>query len=154
MKRSAGILPYKVIDGKIYVYLEHPGGPFWVDKDMWSVCKGEYSKEKAIDAALREFREETGFSVDKNKLFFIGSSKQEATNKLVTIFGVETDFDASKMVSNYFSKEWPPNSGIICEFPEMDKGEWFLIDVAEKKILKSQKVFLDKLRNIINSVND
>ena len=110
MKRSAGILPFKIVDNKLFVYLEHPGGPYWQDKDLWSICKGEYSNEKAIDAAIREFKEETNFEINKKDLFFIGSEKQESTNKLVTIFGVETDFDVKKMSSNTFKLELPPLS--------------------------------------------
>lgn len=153
MKRSAGILPFKIVDNKLFVYLEHPGGPYWEDKDLWSVCKGEYSNEKAIDAAIREFKEETNFEINKKDLFFIGSEKQESTNKLVTIFGVETDFDAKKMSSNTFKLEWPPLSGEIHEYPEMDEGRWFLIEEAKGKILKGQRKFLDKLIRILNREN-
>ena len=151
MKRSAGILPYKFHDGKIMVYLEHPGGPYWEGIDLWSICKGEYNSEKAIDAAVREFNEETGFTVDKKDLFFIGSEKQNSCNKLVTVFGIEKDVDPSKMVSNTFKKEWPPNSGHIEEFPEMDEGRWFFIQEAKEKIFKGQIKLLDKLENIINN---
>ncbi len=147
MKRSAGILPYKFEDGYLMVYLEHPGGPFWEGKDSWSICKGEYTTEKAIDAALREFNEETSFTVCKKDLFFIGSKKMESSNKLVTVFGVETDFDASKMKSNTFKKEWPPMSGIIQEFPEMDEGRWFKVDEAMSKIFKGQEKILQKLKD-------
>lgn len=150
MRRSAGILPYKVVNNEIFVYLEHPGGPYWQGKDLWSICKGEYTNEKAIDAAIREFKEEANIEINKDDLFFIGSEKQEATNKLVTVFGVETDFDYSKMSSNTFTLEWPPSSGEYHEFPEMDEGRWFSIDEAEKKILKGQRKFLEKLNNIIN----
>lgn len=150
MKRSAGILPYKFEDGHLMVYLEHPGGPFWEGKDSWSICKGEYTKEKAIDAALREFNEETSFAVNKKDLFFIGSKKMESSNKLITIFGVETNFDASKMKSNTFKKEWPPMSGIIQEFPEMDEGRWFEIEEAMSKVFKGQETILEKLKDKIS----
>lgn len=153
MKRSAGILPYKIVDKKIMVYLEHPGGPYWQDKDEWSICKGEYKRdEKAVDAAVREFKEETGFSLDKKDLFFIKSVKQQATNKLVIIFGVETDIDPEKMTSNTFIKEWPPFSGQMQEFLEMDQAKWFSIEEARKKIFKGQKSILTKLEEIIYSV--
>lgn len=153
MKRSAGILPYKKLNGDLMVYLEHPGGPYWVNKDLWSICKGEYCCEKALDAAVREFSEETGFEIDKDKLFFIRSVKQKATNKLVIAFGIEQDIDPSKMKSNMFKLEWPPESGIIQEFPEMDEGRWFKIEEAKTKILKGQIKILDKLEMIINSEN-
>jgi len=150
MKRSAGILPYKIIDNKIYVYLEHPGGPFWKGKDSYSICKGEYKQEKAMDAAIREFKEETSFDVDKDKLFYVGTIKQKS-GKLVTMFGIEMDIDPEKMHSNTFKKEWPPRSGKFEEFPEMDEGKWFTIEEAYTKIFSSQKKFLIKLENIINS---
>lgn len=151
MKRSAGVLPYKIENGEIMVYLEHPGGPFWEGKDSWSICKGEYTNEKAIDAAVREFKEETGFALNPDDLFFIGSTKQEATNKLVTVFGVLHDFDPSLMVSNTFQREWPPFSGQIQEFPEMDEGRWFSILEADQKIFAGQRKFLWKLVDIIHS---
>lgn len=151
MKRSAGILPYKIEDGVVKVYLEHPGGPYWEKKDLWSICKGEYTNEKAIDAAIREFEEETGFRVLKDDLFFICSLKQHATNKLVIVFGVECDLDSTKMKSNTFKLEWPPMSGNICEFPEMDEGKWFSLEEAKDKIFKGQFKLLEKLENIINS---
>lgn len=151
MKRSAGILPYKIEDGIIKVYLEHPGGPYWEQKDLWSICKGEFIGEKAVDAAVREFEEETGFEVDRDKLFFIRSIKQHATNKLVIAFGIKCDLDPTKMKSNTFKLEWPPMSGNICEFPEMDEGRWFPLEEAKKKILKGQYKLLEKLEIIINS---
>lgn len=152
MKRSAGILPYKLREGQVFVYLEHPGGPYFRGINKWSICKGEYAEESAIEAALREFKEETGFVVKKDDLFFIGSIKLNATNKLVTIFGLETDFDASKMTSNTFLLEWPKGSGKVKEFPEMDKGAWIEINDARKIIFKGQEKILDKLLDIIDGV--
>lgn len=150
MKRSAGILPYRLKDGIIEVYLEHPGGPYWEGKDLWSICKGEYKEEKAIDAAIREFNEETSFTIDKDELFFIGSIKLDSTNKLVTVFGTNKNFDASKMKSNTFMLEWPKGSGTFHEFPEMDEGKWFKVDDAYKVIFKGQEKILDKLIDIIS----
>lgn len=147
MKRSAGVLPYKIIDGDIMFYLERPGGPFWKGKDKWSICKGEYSAEKAIEAAIREFFEETGVKLKQEELFYIGSEKQFASNKLITVFGTNRDIDPSKMVSNTFKKEWPPNSGNIQEFPEMEEGKWFTYSEAMEKIFSGQKKILNKLYN-------
>ena len=144
MKRSAGILPYKYIDNKLYVYLEHPGGPYYENRDIWSICKGEYIEEKPIDAAIREFREESGVSISKDKLSFLSSHKVH-NNKLVTIFITNTDIDPSKMTSNTFTKEYPKGSGIIQEFPEMDRYEWMDINIAKEKIVESQLYFLNKL---------
>ena len=147
MKRSAGILPFKVVDNKLFVYLEHPGGPYWKCINKWSICKGEYNKEKAIDAAIREFEEETSFKIDKNKLFFIGSKKQ-SNNKLITIFGTNIDLDPSKMKSNTFKIEYPANSGIFKEFPEMDEAKWFNIEDALSVIFDGQKSILIKLNQM------
>lgn len=148
LKRSAGILPYKYINNKLYVYLEHPGGPYYKNRDIWSICKGEYTKEKAIDAAIREFREESGKSISKDKLLFLKTHKVN-NRKLVTVFITEIDIDPSKMKSNTFTKEYPKNSGKIEEFPEMDKANWFSIDEAYKKIYKSQIPFLLKLEEVL-----
>ena len=148
MKRSAGILPYKYIDNKLYVYLEHPGGPYYENRDIWSICKGEYIEEKPIDAAIREFKEESGVTISKDKLSFLSSHKVH-NNKLVTIFTTNTDIDPSRMTSNTFTKEYPKGSGIIQEFPEMDKGQWFSIEDAYKKIVKSQIPFLSKLEGTL-----
>ena len=106
LKRSAGILPYKYIDNDVYIYLEHPGGPFWEKKDEWSICKGEYTEEKAIDAAIREFYEESGTKVDKDKLTFLTSYKINK-RKIVTLYITNMDIDVSKMTSNTFTREYP-----------------------------------------------
>lgn len=149
MKHSAGILIYKIENNQLKVLLCHMGGPYWqnIDKGAWSIPKGEFKKEKAIDAAMREFYEETGFHIDRNQLLFLGS-KRQFNNKLVTIFSASYDFDATKASSNTFQKEWPKGSGIIQEFPEMDKAEWLNIEEAKLKILKGQIYFLEKLEKI------
>lgn len=146
MKHSAGILVYKIEDNQCKVLLCHMGGPYWqnIDKGAWSIPKGEFKEEKAMDAALREFQEETGFHTNKKKLTFLGSKKQ-ANNKLVTVFTTNDDFDATKATSNTFLKEWPKGSGNIQEFPEMDKAEWIDVAEAKQKILKGQVYFLSKL---------
>lgn len=138
MKRSAGILPYKYIDNEIYVYLEHPGGPFWDGIDKWSVVKGEYINEKAINAARREFLEESGFDI-KEDLEYLGSFKLK--DKLVIIFCLEKDLDVSKMKSNTFIRDSK-------EYLEMDEARWFKIDEAYDKIFNRQKKILDRLKLI------
>lgn len=149
VKRSSGILPYKFVDGKLLVYLERPGGPFWEGKNRWSLCKGEHKKgESAIDAALREFKEESGFDINKDDLFFIGSFKQKS-KKLVSVFGVEQDLDENKMTSNTFIREYPVGSGKNCEFPEMAEGRWFLVNEAREVIFDGQKKILDKIVNMV-----
>lgn len=138
MKRSAGILPYKYIDNELYVYLEHPGGPFWDGIDKWSVVKGEYSNEKAINAARREFLEESSFDI-KEDLEYLGSFKLK--DKLVIIFCLEKDLDVSKMNSNTFIRDSK-------EYLEMDEARWFKIDEAYDKIFNRQKKILDRLKLI------
>jgi predicted NUDIX family NTP pyrophosphohydrolase len=136
MKRSAGILPYKYIDNELYVYLEHPGGPFWEGKDKWSVVKGEYVCEKAINAARREFFEESGFDI-KDDLEYLGSFKLR--NKLVIMFCIEKDLDVTLMKSGTFIKD-------SNEYPEMDEARWFRIDEACLCVFKRQKRILDRLK--------
>ncbi len=151
MKRSAGILPYKIENNELKVYLEHPGGPFWEGKDKWSICKGEYSDEKAIDAALREFNEESGFQVEARDLEFLGSQKLNSVNKLISIFIIKADLDVTKMKSNTFKLEYPLGSGIINEYPEMDEGRWFNIAEAKEKVFKGQEKILEKLEERYNN---
>lgn len=148
MKRSAGILVYHYEDKILKVLLCHMGGPYWkdIDNGAWSIPKGEVEKEKVIEAAIREFQEETGFSVQQDKLEFLGSKKQ-SSRKLVILFSTYNDFDASKAKSNTFKKEWPKGSGEIKDFKEMDKAEWFDIKEAKTKILTGQRYFLKKLEN-------
>ena len=149
LKRSVGILIYKK-DGDDYkVLLCHMGGPYWqhVDFGAWSLPKGMIAKSdgKIVDAALREFHEETGFSISREELSFLGS-KRQASYKLVTVFTACHDYDASLASSNTFVKEWPKNSGCFCQFPEMDRAAWFTFSEAQEKILKGQIYFLQKLQ--------
>lgn len=152
MKRSAGILAYRKKGDQIEVFLEHMGGPYWQKKDngAWSIPKGEYEEERAIDAAIREFKEETGFELEASELTFLSSEKQP-NQKLVSIFIVEHDFDAISIKSNIFKIEWPPKSGKWKEFPEMDRAEWFTIDEAKNKVLKGQVIFLNKLEQYLKT---
>ena len=136
MKRSAGIIPYKYIDNELYVYLEHPGGPFWEGIDKWSVVKGEYTCEKAINAARREFLEESGFDIEDD-LEYLGSFKLKG--KLVIMFTLEKDLDVSKMKSGTFAKEG-------CEYPEMDEARWFRIEEAYSYIFNKQRKILDRIK--------
>lgn len=148
LKRSSGILVYRKIDNEIEILLCHMGGPYFKNKDKWSLPKGEYKEEKAIDAAMREFNEETSFKINKEKLSFLGSFKQKS-KKLVTIFYTEGNYDETKAFSNTFKKEYPKGSGIIKEFPEMDKYAWMNIKEAKEKIIKGQIYFINKLDNIL-----
>lgn len=148
MKRSAGILVYKKEDNKIKVLLTHMGGPYWqnVNYGGWSIPKGEFNiGENALKASLREFKEETNIDI-KNNIEFLGSYKV-SNKKLVTIFTTEENPDTSCFKSNLFQKEWPPLSGQIQEFPEMDKVEWFSLKEAKKVILPNQIWFIEKLES-------
>lgn len=144
--RSAGILLYHFNEGKLLVMLVHPGGPFWAKKDdgAWSIPKGIYEEgENPLNAAKREFQEETGQEMD-GEFIDLGEVKQPS-RKIVHAWALEHDFDTSKIISNTFSLEWPPKSGITREYPEVDKGQWFDVRAAREKILKGQSEFLDRL---------
>jgi predicted NUDIX family NTP pyrophosphohydrolase len=128
---------YRMRDGVLEVLLVHPGGPFWEKKDLgaWSIPKGEYEgPESSLDAARREFSEETGLEI-AGELIELGAIKQPS-GKRVIAYATEGDCDPSEVVSNTFALEWPPKSGIIREFPEIDRADWFSIAAATRKILK------------------
>lgn len=148
-KDSGGILVFKKKVDKVYVLLVHPGGPIWGPKDNWTIPKGQLEAgESMIDAAKREFREEVGLEVPSGELFDLGDIKQ-SSNKTNHIWAVAGEVDVSKFSSNLFSLEWPPHSGTIQYFPEGDKAEWFEINIAKSKIIKSQLGFLDRLEKLI-----
>ena len=145
---SAGLLAYRRREGKLEVFLVHPGGPFYKKKDegVWSIPKGEFDNgESPIDAARREFTEETGFPAE-GEFIPLGEAKQRS-GKLVHAWAFETDFDAARMQSNTFRMEWPPKSGQTAEFPEVDRGEWFDLTEARRKMLAGQVVFLEALES-------
>lgn len=146
MKRSAGILLFRRVHEDLEVFLVHPGGPFWKNKDagVWTIPKGEYAEgEDALAAACREFQEETGFTLD-GTFEELGRVKQSSA-KTVIAWALEQDLDAGQITSNTFQLEWPPRSGKLQEFPEVDRGEWFPVQTAGEKILPGQQEFLDRL---------
>jgi predicted NUDIX family NTP pyrophosphohydrolase len=146
-KQSAGLLMYRSHQGVLEVFLVHPGGPFWAKKDMgaWSICKGEYlGDEPPLEAAKREFQEETGFAAQGN--FLELGRVQQTGGKVVTAWAFEGDCDPSQLVSNRCEIEWPPRSGRKIEIAEVDRGDWFSVDEAHERILKSQAPFLDRLQ--------
>jgi len=146
MKRSAGILLFRSRAGAIQVLLGHSGGPYWKRKDenAWSIPKGEYSEDEAPEmAARREFEEETGIRLEQ-PLTPLGEVKQ-AGGKFVRVWTLEHDCDPGSLRSNTFSVEWPPHSGKLQEFPEIDRFEWFTLEIARTKLVKAQDVFLDRL---------
>jgi predicted NUDIX family NTP pyrophosphohydrolase len=145
-KRSAGILPFRGSPDGLQVLLAHPGGPFWRRRDdgAWSIVKGEYGEgEDAEAAAAREFAEETGWLLAE-PLLSLGKLRQ-AGGKQVTAFALEGDFEPETLRSNPFEIEWPPHSGALQSFPEIDRVEWFDLATARRKILPAQAPFLDRL---------
>lgn len=145
-KKSAGLLLYRMIGGYMEVLLVHPGGPFWANKDdgAWSIPKGEFDPgEDALNAAKREFREEMGL-VAKGEYQPLKPLRQKG-GKIVYAWAVQCDVESAAVESNTFSIEWPPRSGKLREFPEIDRAEWFKIDLARRKILKSQLDLLEQL---------
>ena len=150
-RRSAGLLMYRRRNGQVEVFLVHPGGPFWAKKDMgaWSICKGEYAEnELPLEAAKREFQEETGFTAQGS--FLELGVVQQASGKIVSAWAFEGDCDPGKLVSNHCQVEWPPRSGRMIKIPEVDRGGWFSIEAARERILKAQEPFLDRLSQMLN----
>lgn len=139
-KQSAGLLMYRVRSGALEVYLAHMGGPFWARKDdgAWSIPKGEFAEgEEPLDAAQREFTEETGCRATGP--FLPLTSITQRGGKRVHAWAVEGDCDPAQLRSNTFSMEWPPQSGKQQEFPEVDRAQWFAVPVALEKILTAQR---------------
>jgi len=153
MKTSAGILLYRYHNKTLNYFLVHPGGPYWMNKDVgsWSIPKGEFSTdEEPLEAAKREFEEETGFKCDGD--FLPLTPVKLKSGKLVFAWALEKDLDADKIKSNSFQIEWPPRSGIINSFPEIDKAAWFEKNEARKKINTSLVSLLDELSNKIKEM--
>jgi predicted NUDIX family NTP pyrophosphohydrolase len=152
-RRSAGLLMYRRVD-RLEVFLVHPGGPHFAKKDLgiWTIPKGEYLKgELPLDAAKREFHEETGFPVSEPFLYL--DSITQKGGKIVTAWAFEGNCDPAKMISNLCEVEWPPRSGRIIEIPEADRGAWFTIDEAKEHIKETQIPLLDRLLRALNLSN-
>ena len=150
-KQSAGILAYRQGSGVLEVLLVHPGGPFHAKKDLgdWSIPKGEFANEDALAAARREFMEETGQAVDGT--FIALQPVKLKSGKLIYAWAVEADIDAGNIVSNTFELEWPPRSGRMQSFPEVDRAAWFTLAVAEEKINAGQAPLLRELSAILQA---
>ena len=149
-KQSAGILLYKKIFNDLQIFLVHPGGPFFKNKDEgnWSIPKGEFlDDEEPLSAAKREFKEETGQTIDGD-FISVGSIKQKG-GKTVYAWAVEGDIDHETIVSNVFDLEWPPRSGKMITIPEVDRAGWFDIVVAKQKINPAQVPFIEQLVEIL-----
>jgi predicted NUDIX family NTP pyrophosphohydrolase len=149
-KASAGLLLYRRRKG-LEILLVHPGGPFWAKKDYnaWSLPKGEFEPgEDPLEAAKRELFEETGLKVEGE--FCRLKPVRQAGGKIVHAWAIEAEWDTGDFRSNSFSIEWPPRSGRMQHFPEVDRAAWFSLDEARCRILKSQTPFLDQLAAALN----
>ncbi len=145
--RSAGLLLHRRGADGLEVLIAHMGGPFWATKDggAWSIPKGEFDEsEQPLAAALREFAEEFGRPAPEGPTTALGEFRQ-SNGKRVTVFAREADFDASDVRSNHFEMEWPPRSGRVGSFPEIDRAEWMTPDRARTKLVKGQIPALDAL---------
>lgn len=144
---SAGLLLHRPGPSGVELLLGHMGGPFWVKKDdaAWSVPKGEHGPdEDPLDAARREFTEEMGSAPPDGPLHELGSVRMRG-GKIITVFALDRDFDATHIESNHFTIEWPPRSGRIASFPEIDRAAWFDADTARRKLVAGQVPFVDRL---------
>lgn len=148
-RASAGLLPYRVREGELEVLIAHMGGPFWAKKDAgaWSVIKGEFEPdEDPIAAARREWTEETGTPAPEGELLALGEVRQNS-GKRVHAWAVEApQLDPSAFVSNTFEMEWPPRSGRMQQFPEIDRAEWSAIPVAAERLVAGQRPLLQALQ--------
>jgi predicted NUDIX family NTP pyrophosphohydrolase len=145
-KQSAGILAYKRSGAGWMVFLVHPGGPFWAKKDRgaWSIPKGEFDEdEDGLAAARREFQEEVGQAIDG--AFIALTPRRQPSRKTVHAWAVEGEVDAGRLVSNEFDMEWPPRSGRMQRFPEVDAGAWFPLAEAKRRIQPGQVPILEEL---------
>ena len=148
-RRSAGLLPFRLADdGALELFLVHPGGPLWADRDerAWSVAKGEYGEdEEASVAAEREFAEELGVRPPTGPRIDLGEIRQ-SSGKLVRAWAVQApSFTVGRVVSNHFELEWPPKSGRRQLFPEVDRAEWMPAGLAGQRLVKGQVAFIERL---------
>lgn len=149
IKHSAGLLPYRVVDGAVIeVFIAHMGGPFWSKKDNggWSFIKGEFDpqSESPEEVARREFMEEIGSPAPTEPWLELGEFRQPS-GKVLAVFAVETGDHLKFIESNTFEMEWPKGSGRIAAFPEVDRAEWFSLSDARQKLLKGHLPILDRL---------
>jgi predicted NUDIX family NTP pyrophosphohydrolase len=148
VKTSAGLILFREVAGELQVLLVHPGGPFWAKKDdgAWSIPKGEIEPdEDPLAAAKREFAEETGFDVAGETLAL--SPLRQPSGKIVHAWALRGEVEPADLKSNTFPLEWPPKSGRMQEFPEVDRAGWFSLATAARKILKGQAGFLEQLQD-------
>jgi predicted NUDIX family NTP pyrophosphohydrolase len=150
-KRSAGILLYRRREASLEVLLVHPGGPFWSKKDdgAWFVPKGELTEgEEPLAAARREFREELGSDPPAGEPLALGTVKNKS-GKLIYVWALEGELDVQSIQSNTFSLEWPPRSGKMREFPEVDRASFFALEAAAIKIHSAELPLLERLAALV-----
>ncbi|MYR08880.1 NUDIX domain-containing protein [Gordonia sp. SID5947] len=155
-RRSAGLLLYRGAGTSLEVLIAHPGGPLWAKKDdgAWSLPKGLYAPdERPLDAARREFAEEIGTPAPDGPVLELGDVTL-ASGKVVTGFAVEGDLDTSAVVSNTFEMQWPPRSGRMQSFPEVDRAEWVVPDIARMKLNPAQAEFIERLCDRLEARTD
>jgi predicted NUDIX family NTP pyrophosphohydrolase len=148
VRTSAGILLYRLRPAGLEVLLGHMGGPFWAKKDDggWSIPKGEHGPdEEPFAVARREFEEELGSPVPAQEFVPLGTLRV-TSGKVLAVWAAEGDLDAAATRSNTFELEWPPRSGRLQEFPEIDRAAWFPLDGARSKLVKGQVPVLDRLQ--------
>lgn len=153
VKKSAGILLYRINGKKPEVLLVHPGGPFWKNKDLgaWSIPKGEFDDgEDPLDAAKREMEEELGNKA-KGEFHLLKPVKLKS-GKVIQAWSCRADFDPKQLKSNLFEMEWPIKSGKIQSFPEVDKAEWFDLLIAREKINPGQIPLIVQLEEELMNV--
>jgi len=149
-KLSAGLVMYRIRDGRPEVLLVHPGGPFWAKKDLgaWSIPKGEIEPhEDALPAAKREFEEETGIKPE-GEMVPLGATRHKS-GKIVAAWAFAGDCDPREIRSNSFSMEWPPRSGKQQQFPEIDRAEFFSLEAAKEKIVSGEYGLLQRLAEVL-----
>lgn len=130
--------------------LVHPGGPFWKNKDQhaWSIPKGELSEdEDPLQAAIREFKEETGFDIQGD--FLVLPAIKQKSGKWIYAWAVEANLDETAISGNLFSLEWPPRSGKVLEFPEVDRAGWFNVEEAKEKLNEAQYGLIGSLIELL-----
>jgi predicted NUDIX family NTP pyrophosphohydrolase len=150
---SAGLLPYRRRDGHLEVLIAHMGGPFWSGREegAWTIVKGELGDaEDALTAARREFEEETGAPAPEGPVLELGDVRQSG-GKRVQAWAIEADLDPATMRSNTFSLEWPPRSGTMQDFPEVDRFEWCPPPVASRRLVKAQAALIARLAGLLDA---
>jgi predicted NUDIX family NTP pyrophosphohydrolase len=149
--QSAGILLWRRRNEQLEVFIAHMGGPFWAKKDerAWSIPKGEYlTDEEPLAAARREFLEEIGVAAPEAEYVKLGEFRQ-SSGKVVTAFAAQSDFEVAHTMSNTFPLEWPPRSGRVQDFPEIDRAEWMPVAEASRRLVKGQLPIVTALHTVL-----